>query len=76
MSTMMTFEYLNQLCQNKEQICSLPAAYRGVQGNRTAFHNKTLVYLGNWIYIAHFGQEANSRGQIHVENKKIQTDHY
>ncbi|KAM3619466.1 uncharacterized protein V6R79_008697 [Siganus canaliculatus] len=24
MSTMMTFEYLSQLCQNKEQVCSLP----------------------------------------------------
>ena len=26
MSTMMTFEYLSQLCHNKEQIYTLPAA--------------------------------------------------
>ncbi|MED6245812.1 hypothetical protein ATANTOWER_008559, partial [Ataeniobius toweri] len=32
MSTMMTFEYLNQLCQNKDQICSLPTAHKVVQG--------------------------------------------
>ncbi|XP_035987532.1 KICSTOR complex protein SZT2 isoform X4 [Fundulus heteroclitus] len=33
MSTMMTFEYLNQLCQNKNQICSLPAAHKVMQGD-------------------------------------------
>ncbi|XP_072246292.1 KICSTOR complex protein SZT2 isoform X3 [Leuresthes tenuis] len=32
MSTMMTFEYLSQLCQNKEQVCSLPAELKDVQG--------------------------------------------
>uniref|UniRef100_A0A3P9Q4X0 SZT2 subunit of KICSTOR complex n=1 Tax=Poecilia reticulata TaxID=8081 RepID=A0A3P9Q4X0_POERE len=31
MSTMMTFEYLNQLCQNKDQTCSLPTANKVVQ---------------------------------------------
>ncbi|KAM4739339.1 KICSTOR complex protein SZT2 isoform 2-T2 [Anableps anableps] len=35
MSTMMTFEYLNQLCQNKDQTCSLPAAHKVVQGEVT-----------------------------------------
>ncbi|KAM6921196.1 KICSTOR complex protein SZT2 [Xenentodon cancila] len=33
MSTMMTFEYLSQLCQNKEQSCSLPAGFKDVQGD-------------------------------------------
>uniref|UniRef100_A0A673A1Y6 SZT2 subunit of KICSTOR complex n=1 Tax=Sphaeramia orbicularis TaxID=375764 RepID=A0A673A1Y6_9TELE len=28
MSTMMTFEYLSQLCQNKDQVCSLPAGLK------------------------------------------------
>uniref|UniRef100_A0A3P9LW10 SZT2 subunit of KICSTOR complex n=1 Tax=Oryzias latipes TaxID=8090 RepID=A0A3P9LW10_ORYLA len=32
MSTMMTFEYLIQLCQNKEQVCSLPAAPQDTHG--------------------------------------------
>ncbi|KAM4548799.1 KICSTOR complex protein SZT2 isoform 3-T3 [Odontesthes bonariensis] len=32
MSTMMTFEYLSQLCQNKEQVCSPPAELKDVQG--------------------------------------------
>ncbi|CAJ1064685.1 KICSTOR complex protein SZT2 [Xyrichtys novacula] len=27
-STMMTFEYLSQLCQNKDQVCSLPAGMK------------------------------------------------
>ncbi|PWA27293.1 hypothetical protein CCH79_00019484 [Gambusia affinis] len=35
MSTMMTFEYLNQLCQNKDQTCSLPTAHKVVQGDAT-----------------------------------------
>ncbi|XP_027882529.1 KICSTOR complex protein SZT2 isoform X2 [Xiphophorus couchianus] len=35
MSTMMTFEYLNQLCQNKDQTCSLPTAHKVVQGDVT-----------------------------------------
>uniref|UniRef100_A0A3Q2CCB1 SZT2 subunit of KICSTOR complex n=1 Tax=Cyprinodon variegatus TaxID=28743 RepID=A0A3Q2CCB1_CYPVA len=34
MSTMMTFEYLNHLCLNKEQVCSLPSAQRVEQGNQ------------------------------------------
>ncbi|XP_042078063.1 KICSTOR complex protein SZT2 isoform X8 [Haplochromis burtoni] len=32
MSTMMTFEYLSQLCQNKDQVCSLPAGLKDAQG--------------------------------------------
>ncbi|XP_074524267.1 KICSTOR complex protein SZT2 isoform X2 [Halichoeres trimaculatus] len=32
MSTMMTFEYLIQLCQNKDQVCSLPAGLKDVRG--------------------------------------------
>ncbi|XP_059197167.1 KICSTOR complex protein SZT2 isoform X2 [Centropristis striata] len=32
MSTMMTFEYLSQLCQNKDQVCSLPAGLKDVRG--------------------------------------------
>ncbi|XP_070687668.1 KICSTOR complex protein SZT2 [Pempheris klunzingeri] len=31
MSTMMTFEYLSQLCQNKDQVCSLPAGLKDVR---------------------------------------------
>ncbi|XP_061593384.1 KICSTOR complex protein SZT2 isoform X2 [Cololabis saira] len=33
MSTMMTFEYLSQLCQNKEQPCSLPAGLKDLHGD-------------------------------------------
>ncbi|XP_069574569.1 KICSTOR complex protein SZT2 [Brachyistius frenatus] len=33
MSTMMTFEYLSQLCQNKDQVCSLPAGLKDAHGN-------------------------------------------
>uniref|UniRef100_A0A3P8U7F2 SZT2 subunit of KICSTOR complex n=1 Tax=Amphiprion percula TaxID=161767 RepID=A0A3P8U7F2_AMPPE len=33
MSTMMTFEYLSQLCQNKDQVCSLPAGLKDMRGN-------------------------------------------
>lgn len=36
MSTMMTFEYLSQLCQNKEQVFSLPAEAKDVKGEETA----------------------------------------
>ncbi|XP_037624889.1 KICSTOR complex protein SZT2 isoform X2 [Sebastes umbrosus] len=36
MSTMMTFEYLSQLCQNKEQVCSLPAGLKDVRGEALA----------------------------------------
>ncbi|XP_035504823.1 KICSTOR complex protein SZT2 isoform X3 [Scophthalmus maximus] len=36
MSTMMTFEYLNQLCQNKDQVCSLPAGLKDVTGEALA----------------------------------------
>ncbi|KAF7647782.1 hypothetical protein LDENG_00166940 [Lucifuga dentata] len=32
MSTMMTFEYLSQLCQNKDQVCSLPAGLQDARG--------------------------------------------
>ncbi|XP_030582788.1 KICSTOR complex protein SZT2 isoform X3 [Archocentrus centrarchus] len=32
MSAMMTFEYLSQLCQNKDQVCSLPAGLKDTQG--------------------------------------------
>uniref|UniRef100_UPI0037E8BDA3 KICSTOR complex protein SZT2 n=1 Tax=Semicossyphus pulcher TaxID=241346 RepID=UPI0037E8BDA3 len=32
MSTMMTFEYLSQLCQNKDQVCSLPAGLKDGRG--------------------------------------------
>ncbi|XP_075901818.1 KICSTOR complex protein SZT2 [Nelusetta ayraudi] len=32
MSTMMTFEYLSQLCQNKEQVFSLPAEAKDLKG--------------------------------------------
>lgn len=35
MSTMMTFEYLSQLCQNKDQICSLPAELKDLRGDET-----------------------------------------
>lgn len=37
MSTMMTFEYLSQLCQNKDQVCSLPAGLKDTQGNKLGF---------------------------------------
>ncbi|XP_054872770.1 KICSTOR complex protein SZT2 isoform X6 [Amphiprion ocellaris] len=33
MSTMMTFEYLSQLCQNKDQVCSLPAGLKDMRGD-------------------------------------------
>ncbi|XP_031735892.1 KICSTOR complex protein SZT2-like isoform X2 [Anarrhichthys ocellatus] len=36
MSTMMTFEHLSQLCQNKDQVCSLPAALQDVRGEALA----------------------------------------
>ncbi|KAG7228911.1 hypothetical protein INR49_008689 [Caranx melampygus] len=36
MSTMMTFEYLSQLCQNKDQVCSLPAGLKGVRAEALA----------------------------------------
>ncbi|XP_051233683.1 KICSTOR complex protein SZT2 isoform X3 [Dicentrarchus labrax] len=36
MSTMMTFEYLCQLCQNKDQVCSLPAGLKDVRGDALA----------------------------------------
>ncbi|XP_040895618.1 KICSTOR complex protein SZT2 [Toxotes jaculatrix] len=36
MSTMMTFEYLSQLCQNKDQVCSLPAVLKDVRGEALA----------------------------------------
>ncbi|TNN77457.1 Protein SZT2 [Liparis tanakae] len=36
MSTMMTFEHLSQLCQNKEQVCSLPAGLKDVRGEALA----------------------------------------
>lgn len=36
MSTMMTFEYLSQLCQNKEQVCLLPAGFKEVKGEALA----------------------------------------
>ncbi|XP_026201911.1 KICSTOR complex protein SZT2 isoform X2 [Anabas testudineus] len=32
MATMMTFEYLSQLCQNKDQVCSLPAGLKDMRG--------------------------------------------
>ncbi|XP_060887465.1 KICSTOR complex protein SZT2 [Labrus mixtus] len=32
MSTMMTFEYLSQLCQNKDQVCSMPAGFKDLRG--------------------------------------------
>uniref|UniRef100_A0A3P8USC8 SZT2 subunit of KICSTOR complex n=1 Tax=Cynoglossus semilaevis TaxID=244447 RepID=A0A3P8USC8_CYNSE len=35
MSTMMTFEYLSQLCQNRDQVCSLPTGLKEVRGERT-----------------------------------------
>ncbi|KAF7203797.1 KICSTOR complex protein SZT2 isoform X2 [Nothobranchius furzeri] len=31
MSTMMTFEYLSQLCQNKNQVCALPVGFKDLQ---------------------------------------------
>ncbi|XP_055020868.1 KICSTOR complex protein SZT2 isoform X3 [Boleophthalmus pectinirostris] len=37
MSTMMTFEHLNQLCHNKEQVCSLPPTVQEVTGDHTSF---------------------------------------
>ncbi|XP_010780650.1 protein SZT2, partial [Notothenia coriiceps] len=36
MSTMMTFEYLCQLCQNKDQVCSLAAPLKDVIGDALA----------------------------------------
>lgn len=36
MSTMMTFEYLSQLCQNKEHVFSLPAEAKDVKGEEAA----------------------------------------
>ncbi|XP_032381667.1 KICSTOR complex protein SZT2 isoform X2 [Etheostoma spectabile] len=36
MSTMMTFEYLSQLCQNKDQVCSLPAGLKDGRGEALA----------------------------------------
>lgn len=35
MSTMMTFEYLSQQCQNKEQVFSLPAEAKDLRGEGT-----------------------------------------
>ncbi|XP_053286297.1 KICSTOR complex protein SZT2 isoform X1 [Pleuronectes platessa] len=35
-STMMTFEYLSLLCQNKDQICSLPVGLKDVRGGAVA----------------------------------------
>lgn len=42
MSTMMTFEYLSQLCQNKEQVFSLPAEAKDLKGDGTQL--KTIFY--------------------------------
>ncbi|XP_026179162.1 KICSTOR complex protein SZT2 isoform X4 [Mastacembelus armatus] len=39
MSTMMTFEHLSQLCQNKDQVCSLPAGLKDVRGEPLAAEN-------------------------------------
>ncbi|XP_051929765.1 KICSTOR complex protein SZT2 isoform X2 [Hippocampus zosterae] len=36
MSTVMTFEYLSQLCQNKDQVCSVPAGLRDTTGDPPA----------------------------------------
>ncbi|XP_076579461.1 SZT2 subunit of KICSTOR complex isoform X2 [Chaetodon auriga] len=36
MSTMMTFEYLSQLCQNKDQVCSLPTELKDMRGEALA----------------------------------------
>ncbi|KAG8003235.1 KICSTOR complex protein SZT2 [Nibea albiflora] len=36
MSTMMTFEYLSQLCQNKDQVCSLPGGLKDMRGEAPA----------------------------------------
>ncbi|XP_041648166.1 KICSTOR complex protein SZT2 isoform X2 [Cheilinus undulatus] len=36
MSTMMTFEYLSQLCQNKDQVCTLPSGLTDVRGEAFA----------------------------------------
>ncbi|KAE8293858.1 KICSTOR complex protein SZT2 [Larimichthys crocea] len=36
MSTMMTFEFLSQLCQNKDQVCSLPAGLKDMRGEAPA----------------------------------------
>lgn len=35
MSIMMTFEHLSQVCQNKEQVCSLPAGLKDLRGEET-----------------------------------------
>lgn len=35
MSTMMTFEYLSQLCQNKEQVFSQPGGLKDSRGEET-----------------------------------------
>lgn len=42
MSTMMTFEYLSQLCQNKDQVCSLPAGLKDVRGNKAPHYNNQI----------------------------------
>ncbi|XP_049584680.1 KICSTOR complex protein SZT2 isoform X10 [Syngnathus scovelli] len=36
MSTMMTFEYLSQLCQNKDQVCSVPTGLKDSTGDPSA----------------------------------------
>ena len=50
MSTMMTFEYLSQLCQNKEQVCSLPAELKDVRGKET--HS---TYTHDYFYLKYHG---------------------
>ena len=45
MSTMMTFEYLCQLCQNKDQVCSLAAPLKDVMGKITLCNVERLHFL-------------------------------
>lgn len=42
MSTMMTFEYLSQLCQNKEQVFSQPGGPKDSRGEQNTFQNLQL----------------------------------
>ncbi|XP_040040747.2 SZT2 subunit of KICSTOR complex isoform X2 [Gasterosteus aculeatus] len=43
MSTMMTFEHLSQLCQNKDQVCSLPAGLKDLRGE--AFASEDSIHM-------------------------------
>lgn len=55
MSIMMTFEHLSQMCQNKEQVCSLPAGLKDLRGEETLdFLPSTKASFMLWIRLSQY----------------------